>query len=141
MPHEIVPAVWEAYRRTTYRVKAGERTYALRVGERHPEFDAWLASQGTRCWAFVTAWNPRSRVLGEEENRERHAALRRMVDERGWLSWPGEGVGEDPSWVPEASLLVAGINREEGKALGRAFEQNAIVWGKVGGLAELVAVE
>lgn len=140
VPEAIDAAVWEAYRRTTYRVAVCERTFALRVGERHAEFDAWLASQGASCWAFVTAANPRSRVLPTDENRERHGALRRVVAERGWRSWPGEGVGEDPLWEPEVSLLVAGLSRDEGIALGRAFDQNAIVWGAVGEVSELVAV-
>jgi hypothetical protein len=56
----------------------------------------------------------------------------------GITYFPGEGQGEDPSWLAEASFLVLGLGREEASDLGRKYGQNAIVWVGSDGVPELV---
>ena len=51
----------------------------------------------------------------------------------------GQGVPDAADWEPEISLLVLGIGREQAVAIGRDFGQLAIVCGRPGGVAELVA--
>jgi hypothetical protein len=50
---------------------------------------------------------------------------------------PGEGIGDDGTWLPEQIILVLGIERTAAVQLGRRFGQRAIVWGELGGLATL----
>jgi hypothetical protein len=48
---------------------------------------------------------------------------------------PGE------TWQPEESLLVLGISRDEARTLGRAYGQNAILFGDAGGRLWLLACQ
>ncbi len=57
---------------------------------------------------------------------------------KDFLVYEGEGVGEDPEWKPERSVLILGIGRSKAEELGKLFDQNAIVVGMNGKNAELV---
>ena len=70
--------------------------------------------------------------LTTDENRARHARLEADVRARGYEAFPGEGVGDDVTWPPEASLLILGMPRAEATALGHAHAQRAVVWGGLG---------
>jgi hypothetical protein len=93
--------------------------------------DTLLTARGHRHWANVTAHNPGSVRLAAEENRTRHTRLEADVRARGYEVFPGEGVGDDGEWPPEASLLILGMSRAEATALGHAHAQRAVVWGGV----------
>jgi hypothetical protein len=97
-----------------------------------------LAASGHRHWAYVTAHNPGSVRLTADENRARHTRLEADVSARGYEAFPGEGVGDDGAWPPEASLLILGMPRAEATALGDAHAQRAVVWGGVGESAQLL---
>ncbi len=130
--------LWEAYRRTTYVARTPEGELRLRIGRVEPGLDALLARTGAEAWAFVTAWNPGSRPTSPAVNAVRQAELAREVAARGWIALEGEGVGDDGAWPPEPSLLVLGPTREEARALGRRFGQNAVVWAERGGAPVLI---
>ena len=80
----------------------------------------------------MTAHNPGSMPLTTDENRARHARLEADVSAREYEVFPGEGVGDDGEWPPEASLLILGMPRAEATVLGHAHAQRAVVWGGVG---------
>ncbi|AKS41559.1 DUF3293 domain-containing protein [Wenzhouxiangella marina] len=117
-------ALDRVYRSAIYRV-FGESYFAFRIDRFSPELAAWQVEQGVEQSAFLTACNPASRQLGEGENRTRQALL---LDALGHLPcMPGQG--EDPSgrWPAEASVLVAGLDPDEARALGLKFGQAAVV--------------
>jgi len=123
-----------AYLGTDYRVEdfpAGP--FTVRVGEASAE----LAGLD---WAFVTACNPRSLLLSDEENTRRMADLETTVRQAGWRYYRGHGVGKDRRWPPEPSLLIVDIEESEAVGLARHFGQNAIVAGRPGEPARLVWV-
>ena len=120
------------YRQTIYWVETPARYFPLRIDQRHPEFDAFLAPFGTE-WAFLTACNPRSRLLTPTENRQRTAELEQAL--RGQTFWPGLGVGTG-EWFPEASFCVV-MSLAKAIDLAKRFDQNAILAGRVRGPAEL----
>ncbi len=49
-------------------------------------------------------------------------------------------IGQHPSnsWAGEESFLVFGVSLEAAKALGRRFEQNAIVWSAADAVPQLI---
>ena len=130
-----IPAnLLHAYLTTTYVVP--DLNLHIRIGQHHAALDDLLHGHNAITWAFITASNPASLVLSPEENARRHQELLLQVDR--YPHWEGIGVGEDPAWEPEQSLLIVGIPRDEAAALGRRFGQNAIVTGVVGHSAEMI---
>lgn len=126
----------KAYHQTTYAAAIQLR---LRIGERNVLLDAFLEDRGALELAYLSAYNPHSRTASDEENR---AAQRRLLDRlMGYETYVGAGEADDGSWPPEPSVLVVGLPREEAIALGREFEQTAIVVARKGETPELVWLE
>lgn len=113
----------------------------IRVGEACAELDALLRATDCTRWAYITALNPGSVRLSEDENRARQRELEDAIRHLGHPMFRGEGIGEDGSWPPEASILVLGIEQEAAVQLGRRFGQRAIVCGELGEPARLVLCE
>lgn len=137
-----------AYRATRYVATrpardGGSESVCIRIGMPCAALDVWLDDAQVAEWAFVTACNPRSRVLSPEENRVRMAAL---VVDLGVIGWPMvHGLGEpepaeasQANWTAEPSVLVLGLSRAVALELAERYEQNAFVYGRRGGVAELV---
>ena len=112
--------------------------FVLRIGQAHPAFDDWLADQGYRNYAFLTAHNPRSVLLSPAVNQARHEQLVQLLRE---LPLPfAPALGRDPAarWPPEAGVLLFDAGAGRVHHLGRAFDQNAVVEGSRGGVPFLV---
>jgi hypothetical protein len=135
----VTPGLRKAYFQTAYVVRAPQGVHALRIGARHRAFDAELASAGVKCWAFVTAWNPGSLPRSAEENSRAQAELVRTLSELDLRAWPGEGKADAGGWREE-SLCVLGLEAPSAVALGRRFGQLAVVVGRVGEPAQLLAI-
>lgn len=134
MTQPIPEALYTAYLHTTYQVY--DPALAITIGNFHPQLDTLLETRHATQWAFITAWNPYSQVLSTTENEARNKSLETLLAPYPYFA--GAGIGEDPSWQPEASFLVLGIDRATACLLGKQFGQNAIVAGSKGGPAELV---
>ena len=130
---------WRAYGHTRFCVDDGPRRICFKAGSRSPRLGALLRRHGVNRWAFVTAWNPASVPQSPERNAQRQLELMELVTAKGYAMLPGEGIGEDPTWTPEESVLILGIGRREAVDLGRRFGQLAIVVGELDGAAALVS--
>lgn len=126
----------KAYLNTTYRVY--EPAIDIRIDKENHGLAATLLQIGHTEWAYLTACNPCSKQLTPEENEKGNQLL--LDDLKPFRVFNGEGVGDDPSWPPEKSYLVAGIHREVAIYLGKKYEQHAIVVGQ-GKSAELVMLK
>jgi Protein of unknown function (DUF3293) len=128
--------LFDAYRTARYEVDSGDGKIVLRHGERCRPLEA-LLDPASPEWAFITAWNPRSEELAPEENQRRQQRLLGELGQR-FRIMPGAGVGD--GWSEE-SVLVLGIARAEALLLGRRFGQLAILAGRLGEAAAVVACE
>lgn len=133
----IDPHIIEAYRGTEYRV-SGPGALVLRIGEANAALVGLHRRHGVTCSAFVTACNPFSAELPDDENRARQAALARDLQARGLSVLPGIGQHPSNGWPGEPSVLVLGIDLPTAQALGTQLQQNAIVWTGEAGVPELV---
>lgn len=124
----------EAYKNTKFKVYKPMLT--IEIGKINHELNALVLLHNSSEWAFITAYNPYSVILTKEENFERHNQLIELT--KNYATFEGHGVGEDPTWEPELSLLIIGITATDAKMLGVKFEQNAIVYGTIQTLPELV---
>ena len=126
----------QAYLNTTYQV--GSCNVKIRIGLIDEHLEKILDEKSMEEWAFITAFNPYSVLLTDEENYSRHQQLQRDVS--SFIYFDGEGVGEDITWKPEKSFLILGLNRESAIELGLKYNQNAIVFGIKGQPAELLVL-
>ena len=124
----------EAYKNTKYKVF--EPDIIIEIGKSNQDLDNLLLKHNSNEWAFITAYNPYSRVLTNDENRLRHEDLKELT--KTYITFEGHGVGEDPAWEPELSLFIMGISKEEASLIGKRFEQNAIVFGVINKPPELL---
>jgi len=118
----------EAYRKTAFSAETPKGRLSLRVGQRCPELDDLLTDHGVSTWAYVTAANPGSMRLRDEENAGRQRELDGVVASLGVTSYSGEGVADDGRWPPEPSLLILGIGRSDAVRLARQYSQLALIW-------------
>ncbi len=126
-----------AYLTTEYHVS--DPTLTIRINHLHPDLDKFLKRYDCTVWAYITSYNPASHVISDEENITRHQML--VEDLARYTCFEGHGVGEDPEWKPERSLLILGIDQDAAKTIGIKYGQNAIVVGKAGEAATLVLLE
>lgn len=124
----------EAYKNTKYIVL--KPTLTIEIGKLNQDLDKLLLKHNSNEWAFITAYNPYSRVLTEEENKVLHNKLKELTEK--YVTFEGYGVGQDPTWEPELSLFIIGISKDDASEIGKKFEQNAIVYGVVNNPPELL---
>lgn len=117
-----------AFEATDYRVRLACGGWAtIRIGEALPA--PLHAAIGTRCWGFVTAWNPAAQLRDRRHNR---AAQRRLLSSLRALPStvairPALGVAAD--WR-EPSLFVIGPDTSALDVLARHYQQRAYVHGQ-----------
>lgn len=111
----------QAYQTAIYRV-AG---VAFTLSEQ-PTQEMLFAGQR---FAIITAYNPQSNLLPKEENLRRHRQLEREIQTLGLAYTPSLSTSPEGSWAEEGFAVFA-IGLEEALALGRKFEQQAVVWGE-----------
>ncbi len=141
-----------AFRSTTYRVSTPEGDFALRVGVADSAFDDWLGrwslsperpaiaaptvATAAVGWGIVTAHNPGT-VLAAHQNELRQQRLRDRLTALAWPFLPGCNLADDDLWPPEPSFLLLAVTPLQVMAIGREFEQRAVICGKRGSLPEL----
>jgi hypothetical protein len=137
-PESVIDAgLIQAFRETHYQVDGAE-PFTLRIDERSAALAAAHKRFQTDCSAYITACNPFSEDVGAASNAQRHADLGLELARRSLAHI--EGVGQHPSnqWAGEASHLVFGLKLEAAKTLGRAVQQNAIVWSDADAVPRLI---
>ena len=124
----------EAYKNTKYKVFGS--TITIEIGKFNQDLNNLILNHNSNEWAFITAYNPYSKVLTNDENKIRHYELKELTE--NYVTFEGHGVGEDPTWEPELSLFIIGISKVEASKIGKKFEQNAIVYGELNNSPELI---
>lgn len=140
MPHTVIaPDLLTAYRNTRYVVHTVP-PFALIVGQASPALRQWMQGHACDCAVFITACNPYSQLLDDAANAQRQRTLEHAIRQRGLPYVPGLGQPQGGPWKPEPSWLVGGLALEAARALGRRFEQNALVWCGPDALAQLIVL-
>ena len=124
----------EAYKNTKYKVFGS--TITIEIGKFNQDLNNLILNHNSNEWAFITAYNPYSKVLTNDENKIRHYELKELTE--NYVTFEGHGVGEDPTWEPELSLFIIGLSKVEASKIGKKFEQNAIVYGELNNSPELI---
>ena len=134
-PPELDRELLFGFLRTSYRVFAWGLRF--RIGRLDALHAGWLRDRRIRSFAFITAWNPLSTDHPAPVNDLANRALEHALQRAGLTYCPAFHVADDPEAPSEASFWIENIDPDQAVALGRQFEQNAIVFWQEGGVPEL----
>jgi hypothetical protein len=126
--------------------------FRIAVDQHTPTLDKILETTNCQSWAFITAFNPYSQKKPLEENQYKNLLLLEHLLQtcpQYELRYAfgvssdydhSKGLAEQPNleWNPEESFVILGISREEAVALGKAYQQNAILFGEISKPTELL---
>ena len=127
----------ESYQSANYHVYASE-PFTLNIGVASQPLKSLYLSAHIKSAGFITAYNPHSQALSEQENKLRNTKLITEIQQRSLKFIAGVGQCPESEWPGEESVLVLGISLEAAKALGKHYEQNAIVWCDADALPQLI---
>ena len=123
-----------AYMNAEYCVEGFSKP--IYIGQNTTDADNILSKNNLTEWAFITAYNPMSCSLEEEENIRRNSELRKLVND--YILIEGEGQDKQKEWPAEKSFFIAGISLDNAKALAITYGQRAIVYGQLEQPARLI---
>jgi len=123
----ITPSLLESYESADYHVDAST-SFILKIGVQSPELVNIYKTSHKHTAAFITAFNPYSQELSNQENKDRNHKLEKLIQSLHFDYIHGEGKCGDGDWDGEKSFLILGISEEQASEIGKEFEQNAIVW-------------
>jgi hypothetical protein len=124
---ELDPELIMAYKATHFDVRMA-KPFTLEIGKHSPILANWHRIFRVSSSAFITAQNPFGKKLTSSENENRINQLKSEMKESYLTVVNGYGYDPIRVWGKEDSCLVYGITLEEAKAVGKKYEQNAIVW-------------
>lgn len=134
---EISPLIIKAYQETDY-VVYGEYSFILRIGIVSEPVAKLYKQFKASCGVFVTAFNPLSIEADEAANTATQAALAKELNQRNLIYFAGMGKHPSGEWAAEPSYFVLGLPLEAAQALGRKYDQNAVVWCASNAIPELI---
>jgi hypothetical protein len=134
------PELEAAYRRTHYVVRLPSGELILRVDRHDAVAETRMCEEAgvRREWAVVTPCNPASRPLDDADNRQRLLELQRELELAGYSWFPAVNRDPQQAWPDEPGVLLADVPRPAAVALGRQWDQTAIVAARLGHAPELV---
>jgi hypothetical protein len=127
----------DAYRAALYQVQLPDRLLELRVDVPSTALQQWLAQQGHRCAALLTAHNPDSQRRDASLNETAQRQLQGAIRSRDLPFHTGCNLDLRAQWPPEDSVLVPDLPLEEARALALQFGQRAFLWCDASGTPQL----
>ncbi len=127
-------ALLSAFLQTDYLVICQGEQICVRIGQQHPVIDQ-LA--GMQPWAILTAANPGTEPLGDEENRRRHRQLQQSAARAELQTWPSINRDQSRQWEDEHGLLLIAPATDWLLAQAKRFGQLGLVYGQPQHKAEL----
>jgi hypothetical protein len=123
IPKELI----DAYRATHFHVLEPV-SFVLRIGEFSPVLEDLYRDRSVSSAAFLTACTPYSNKTKAVDNEKANDVLKHTLKDEQIIFY--EGIGENPAgeWPSEPSVFALGLSHEKASSIGRAFNQNAIVW-------------
>ena len=107
------------YLATTYRIQLEGATLDLRI-------DTSCKDLPFQSAVIITAWNPHSVRLSDEENAERNLRMLARLQEEEISFARAMGIPDSDDWPAEESFALFDIDLHRAIELAREFGQNAI---------------
>lgn len=132
----ITTSLFEAYMATCYEIINPK--IEIFINDENEKLQLFLKEHHIKSWCFITAWNPYSTVLTEEENIALNLLLKEDLNQHP--VYLGQGKDAQGIWPSEASFFVGNITLNKAKELGIKYRQNAIVFGEINQKAQLITL-
>ena len=129
----------KAYYATTYDAEVDGEIINFRAGVHNRKIDEFTLAVDASEWAFVSACNPYSQLLTDEENLKRHQLLKNVLEMHGCEYFEGGGIADEGEWPREQGLLSIGLSLKQAIEVGQIFQQNAIMFCSVGDVAKVIS--
>ncbi len=125
--HSISPNLIRAYREAKFVVQSNT-PITLLVGQCNKDLSALLRDHKKTTAAFITAFNPFSKVQTDQENLQAQNEL--LKDAKGFGFEAINGYGQDiaEEWPREDSILIIGLTESQAETLADKYSQNAFIW-------------
>ena len=123
----INPDLLNSYKSADYLLDA-PHSFILKIGIHSVELENLYKTFNKHTAAFITAFNPYSQELSNQENKDRNHKLEELIQSLHFDYIHGKGKCGDGDWDGEKSFLIFGISEKQASEIGKEFEQNAIVW-------------
>ncbi len=119
-----------SYLCANYQIGAGpdSDSISLRIDQYSEALAKFLISSEQSCAAIISAYNPYSLRLSNEENLAAHESLRDFLDRHSYPIIESLNLDLANSWPAEKSFFVSGLDLNNAQTLGQQYDQNAIVW-------------
>ena len=135
---QIHPDKVHAYLTTGYRIRHQGQNIVLIIGQCSAALAKVFACNGVACGAFITACNPLGALQHDHLNDAAHAELAARLEDLCVEVIEGWGSDEGSSWPAEPSYFALGLDLLRAKAVGKLFNQDAIVWVAADAVPQLI---
>lgn len=133
----ITDSTIQAYLQTEYIIHS-KPPVVLRINDAPANLAPFFPGDGINSMAYITASNPRSRILSAETNMAANRQLQAELDQRGFRYISGHAHDPGQQWPDEAGFLIDAISLSEARTLGARYEQNAIVFIDIDQMTRLI---
>ncbi|MGL1901403.1 MAG: DUF3293 domain-containing protein [Fibrobacterales bacterium] len=118
----------EYYLNTDYVVCMGGQEYHIRVNQVPVKLQLLMEDMGWSEALFISADNPGSERLSDQENQSRYEQLKKKLTLMGCEMWYAEGRPLSGDWPIESNVFVPDIPKEDAEELAYSFGQYAYLW-------------
>jgi hypothetical protein len=125
--HSISPNLIRAYREAKFVVQSSA-PITLLVGQCNKDLSALLRDHKKTTAAFITAFNPFSKVQTDQENLQAQNELLKDIKGLGFEAVNGYGQDNAEEWPREDSILIIGLTESQAETLADKYSQNAFIW-------------
>lgn len=125
--NSISPNLIRAYREGIYVVET-QSPITLLISQCNPDLGTLLKEHKVSKAAFITAYNPYSKIKTDQENLEAQNSLVEDIKKLGFKYIEGFGQDVAGNWPQEISVLVLGITETQAEVLADEYAQNGFIW-------------
>jgi hypothetical protein len=124
----IHPELVKAYLNARYSIEVFGRNIQLAIDKTNPLLTSIMNDYEVVTAAFITAFNPHSRIIDFEENKIMQMQLEKDVSTLGYRFLKGFGEDFSGKWPKEESILILGITINRAEFLANQYRQNGYLW-------------
>jgi hypothetical protein len=123
---EVSEDMINSYLETNFQISSDE-DFIVKLGYFSSMLSDLHKQHGCDTSAIITAWNPHSEPLPEDENHHKNEALKKIVMDQ-YVIVTAAGVDPKGERSYNQFFLLLGISRYDAMQIGKKFQQNSIVF-------------